>query len=256
MSSKTAAVSAPKSKSSIRSARLREDLVAAHLAPALARRDRRVTRSTSLSVSRSACGAGSPWRRPARARAISASNSSRSSCWKPSDSAWSGRWCVSIISPSAPAASAARAHGSRMSFRPSAWLTSTMTGSEVSCLSSGIAEMSSVLRVQRSKVRMPRSHSTTASLPSDRMYSAESSSSSRVAMKPRLSSTGLPSRPIAFSSSVLYMLRAPTCSMSAYSATRSSVAGVEHLGHGGEPVAVGDASRRIFSPSSRSPWNV
>jgi hypothetical protein len=37
----------------------------------------------------------------------------------------------------------------------------------------GTAVKSSVLRVNRSKVRIPRSHKTTWSFPSDRMYSAD-----------------------------------------------------------------------------------
>ena len=55
----------------------------------------------------------------------------------------------------------------------------------------GTALMSSMLRVQSSKVRTPRSHSTTSGLPSARMYSADMSRSFTVALMPRLSSTGV-----------------------------------------------------------------
>ena len=66
-----------------------------------------------------------------------------------------------------------------------------MIGRCVRSRSTGTAERSSVLRVAVSKVRMPRSHSTTSGLPSARMYSAAVSNSSRLADMPRLSSTGL-----------------------------------------------------------------
>ena len=55
----------------------------------------------------------------------------------------------------------------------------------------GIAAMSSVLRVAVSNVRMPRSHRITLWLPPAMMYSALSKSSSIVADMPRFSSTGL-----------------------------------------------------------------
>ena len=72
-----------------------------------------------------------------------------------------------------------------------------------------------MLRVAVSKVRMPRSHRTTSRLPRWAMYSAAISHSSIVAVMPRLSSTGLPDSPTAWSSPKLAMLRVPTWSMSA-----------------------------------------
>ena len=82
--------------------------------------------------------------------------------------------------------------------------------------------MSSVLRVAVSYVRMPRSHSTTSWLPLAMMYSAAIKSSLIVAERPRLSSTGRRTRPSSASSAKFCMLRAPTWSMSACSATRST----------------------------------
>src|SRR5207248_1510865 len=81
-----------------------------------------------------------------------------------------------------------------------AWLGSTITGRWVSFLSTGIAWRSSVNRYAVSNVRIPRSHSMTASLPSFSTYSADISNSSRVLDRPRLSSTGLPERPASVSS--------------------------------------------------------
>ena len=79
-----------------------------------------------------------------------------------------------------------------------------------------------MLRVAVSKVRMPRSHRITCSLPAASRYSAASSNSSTFAARPRFSSTGLPAFPTALSSEKFCMLRAPTWSMSASSATAST----------------------------------
>ena len=80
------------------------------------------------------------------------------------------------------------------------------------------------------------------------MYSAAISHSSYVAVRPRLSITGLPVAPTACSSAKFCMLRVPICSMSAYSATTStSVTSstsvttgmphlVAHLGQDAQPV--------------------
>src|SRR5205807_1307599 len=95
--------------------------------------------------------------------------------------------------PSAPAAAAASDSGGTSSRRPAAWLGSTITGRCVSSLRIGTAIRSSVTRRWSvSKVRIPRSHSITARLPSLRMYSAAISSSSSGADRPRLSSPGVP----------------------------------------------------------------
>ena len=48
--------------------------------------------------------------------------------WAPSDSAWSGSGCTSIIRPSAPAATAARAIGITFERTPVPWLGSAMIG--------------------------------------------------------------------------------------------------------------------------------
>ena len=75
-----------------------------------------------------------------------------------------------------------------------------MTGRCVRWWSSGTADTSIVLRVYVSNVRMPRSQSITLGLPALTMYSAAISSSSIVALKPRLSITGRCVRPQALSS--------------------------------------------------------
>lgn len=80
---------------------------------------------------------------------------------------------------------------------PVAWLGSTTTGRWLNLLTSGTALKSRVLRVAFSKVRIPRSQSTTFSFPSATMYSAAISHSSMVAEKPRFNRTGLPERPTA-----------------------------------------------------------
>ena len=128
-----------------------------------------------------------------------------------------------------------------------------MTGRWLVACTIGTAEMSRVLRVAGSKVRMPRSHSTTSRLPRWAMYSAAISHSSTVAVIPRLSSTGLPASPTACSSPKLAMLRVPICSMSACSATtgtsRASTTSVTI----GRPVA-SRVSTRISRPSRPRPW--
>ena len=73
----------------------------------------------------------------------------------------------------------------------------------------GIAVTSNVLRVLVSNVRIPRSHNTTCSLPSDMMYSAAINHSSYVADKPRFKRTGLFNLPTSFKSVKFCMLRAP-----------------------------------------------
>ena len=109
---------------------------------------------------------------------------------RPSQSASSGRGCVSTMIPSAPAATAARRSGSTRSRRPAGCDGSTITGRCVSGLSTGMAPMSSVNRVDVSKVLIPRSQRITSELPSLTMYSAAISRSSTVEESPRLSSTG------------------------------------------------------------------
>ena len=69
---------------------------------------------------------------------------------------------------------------------------------------------------------MPRSHSTTSWLPPASRYSAASSHSFTVADGPRFSSTGLRIVASWRSSAKFCMLRAPTCSMSAYSQISST----------------------------------
>ena len=98
---------------------------------------------------------------------------------------------------------------------PVAWLGSTITGRWVYCFKRGTAEMSRVLRVSVSKVRMPRSQSITCQLPRASTYSAESRSSLMLAIMPRFKSPGWSRSPTASSREKFCMLRAPICNTSA-----------------------------------------
>ena len=166
--------------------------------------------------------------------------------------AFSGAGCTSTIRPSAPMATPARASaGTRLRF-PVAWLGSRITGRCVSSLSTATAEISQVLRVAVSNVRMPRSHRITLGLPCATTYSADISSSLMVELMPRLSSTGRPHLPSVFSSAKFCMLRAPICMTSAYSATRSTSRSLITSVMIPRPVAR-LALASSFSPSSSRP---
>src|SRR5271154_577825 len=93
---------------------------------------------------------------------ISLANCSGKSVCAPSETALSGFGCTSISKPSAPAATAARAIAGTLSRRPTPCDGSPSIGRCDSFLMTGIAEMSIVLRVYVSKVRMPRSQSMTS----------------------------------------------------------------------------------------------
>ncbi len=128
-----------------------------------------------------------------------------------------------------------------------------MIGRWLVACTTGTAEMSRVLRVAGSKVRMPRSHSTTSRLPRWAMYSAAISHSSIVAVMPRLSSTGLPDSPTACSRPKLAMLRVPICSMSACSATTGTSRASTTSVTTGSPVT-SRTEERISRPRTPSPW--
>ena len=151
----------------------------------------------------------------ARTAAASSRRSPSTRACGPSHSAVSGCGCTSTMMPSAPIAIAARESGTTRSRRPPECDGSTTTGRCARSWATGTAEMSRVLRVAFSKVRMPRSQSTTSRLPRWAMYSAAISHSSIVELMPRLSITGLPASPTACSSEKFWALRVPTCSMSA-----------------------------------------
>ncbi len=131
----------------------------------------------------------------ALSRAIRALKFSQVSDCAPSDAARSGSGWTSTMIPSAPAASAASASGATRYHLPVPCDGSAITGRWLRRLARATAFRSMVLRVAVSKVRMPRSHRITFGLPWAMMYSAESSHSSKVADRPRLSSTGMPLRP-------------------------------------------------------------
>src|SRR5690606_39148545 len=174
-------------------------------------------------------------------RAISAANSSASSCCAASDLASSGLGCTSTMIPSAPAAAPASASDVTSERLPAAWLGSTHTGRWVSSLSTGTAPTSSVNRVAVSNVLMPRSHRTTLGLPWLRMYSAACRNSVTDVDIPRLNSTGLPERPTSASSAKFCVFLAPTWSMSATAATFATSSGVV-------------TSVTIGSPRAPRPW--
>ena len=94
--------------------------------------------------------------------------------------------------------------------------------------------MSSVKRVEVSKVLMPRSQRITSELPSLTMYSAAISRSSTVEDGPRLSSTGLLERPTSSSSEKFDMLRAPIWMTSVDLDHELDVARVHQLGDEGQ----------------------
>ncbi len=112
-------------------------------------------------------------------------NSGISICCAESDNATAGSGCTSAITASAPIARAAFAVGNNKSLRPVECVTSTTTGKCVSFFKIGTAEMSNVLRVALSYVRIPRSHRIIWSLPCAMMYSAALMNSSIVAANPR-----------------------------------------------------------------------
>src|SRR6266567_3204742 len=156
--------------------------------------------------------------------------------------------------PSAPTAMAALVSGKTRSRRPPECDGSTITGRCDRRWATGTALMSSVLRVAVSNVRMPRSQRTMSRLPRWAMYSAAISHSSIVAFMPRLSMTGLPAEPTAWSSAKFCMLRVPTWSMSACSLTRSTLAGSTTSVTTGSPTSA-LTSARIFRPATPRPWN-
>ena len=158
-----------------------------------------------------------------------------------------------MMRPSAPAARAARDMGSTSSALPQPWLGSTITGRWVSFLSTGTAEMSKVLRVAVSKVRIPRSHRMMLSLPPAMMYSALIRSSSMVLASPRFKRMGFLLRPRALSKSKFCILRAPTWRIST-SAKRSSSAMFMISDTMGSPVSR-LASSISSIPSAAIPWN-
>src|SRR5215469_12013930 len=93
-----------------------------------------------------------------RNRCINSANCSGNNDCAPSESAWSGSGCTSISNASAPAASDAHAIGATLSRNPVPCDGSDVIGRCDSLCTIGIAEISSVLRVYVSKVRIPRSH--------------------------------------------------------------------------------------------------
>ncbi len=189
-----------------------------------------------------------------RSLAPSAITSSGSSACGPSQRASAGFACTSTMIPSAPAATAASAIGATSVRPPVPCDGSTITGRcERSCATT-TAERSSVLRVDGSNVRMPRSHRMMSRLPECATYSAASSHSSTVAAKPRLIITGLPVCAHARSRSKFCMLRAPTRTTSTTSATASSWRTSSTSATHGRPNRLA-LLRHQSRPSTPRPWN-
>ena len=113
---------------------------------------------------------------------------------------------------------------------------------------------SSVLRVEGSNVRMPRSHRMISELPRCATYSAAWSHSSIVMANPRFNITGLWVWPTSFRSSKFCALRVPTRMQSATSATPSTCDTSTTSTMIGRPVSRRH-SPRISNPRSPSPWN-
>ena len=116
----------------------------------------------------------------------------------------------------------------------------------------GTALRSRVFLVAVSKVRMPRSQSTTSGLPWLTTCSALSSHSSMVLESPRLRRIGLPALPTASRRAKFWALRVPTWSMSATAATRSTSPGLNTSVTTGRPVSA-LASARYSSPAAPRP---
>src|SRR5499433_858105 len=171
----------------------------------------------------------------------------------PSESASSGLGCTSMMSPSAPHATAPLAMGATRSQCPVPWDGSTTTGRCESFFSTGTALRSRVKRVDVSKVRIPRSHRMTSGVPAERMYSAERRNSWMLVAMPRLRRTGLPISPTRRSRVKFWMLRAPIWRMSLYWATSSTLSVSSTSVTTGRPVRL-RASARYLSPCSLSPW--
>src|SRR2546422_3819087 len=121
-------------------------------------------------LSQAPTDAGSATRRPitsaiTRTSRISWANWSGNSVCAPSESACSGLGCTSIMMPSAPAATAARAIGMTLSRSPVPWDGSAMIGTCDSLCTTGMAVRANTLRVAVSNPRKPRSHRITSWVP-------------------------------------------------------------------------------------------
>lgn len=132
--------------------------------------------------------------------------------------------------PSAPAATPARAIGTTQLRCPVAWEESTIIGKCHTCLTTGIALKSKVIRILPSLVRMPRAHKLMLGLPWAAIYSAAMNHSSIVAARSRLSRTGFFVAPTAFSHSKFCILRANLHHVFPFGSVFQTF-GVDCLGH-------------------------
>jgi len=158
------------------------------------------------------------------------------------------------MSPSAPTASPALANGATRSYRPAAWLGSTMIGRWDSFFINATVLRSRMFLVDCSNVRIPLSQSTTFGFPSFKMYSAARRNSSIVADIPLFRRIGLPRRATFLRRSKLCMFLAPIWIMSVYFLKRSSWSVDVISLITGMPTSF-DTLSIILRPSSSSPWN-
>ena len=130
---------------------------------------------------------------------------------------------------------------------------STIIGKCERDFTTGTALISKVLRVESSKVLMPRSHKITLKFPPARIYSADINSSLTVDEYPRFKRTGFLVSPTSFKRLKFCILRAPIWKMSVYfsiiSTSRVSMTSVTIL----KPVSF-FALARYLSPFKPRPW--
>ena len=172
----------------------------------------------------------------------------------PSLHAASGLLCTSTISPSAPAAIAARLIDSIHFQFPVAWEGSMMIGRCVFSLMIGTTLRSNVFLVYFSNVRIPRSQRMTFSFPPAIIYSADMIHSSIVLESPLFNKIGFWIFPTAFRREKFCIFLAPIWIRSTCS-TNSSIcsASISSLTIG-SPVCL-LASTISLIPSVSSPWN-
>ena len=133
--------------------------------------------------------------------------------------------------------------------RPAGCDGSTTTGRCVSRFSTGTAVMSSVLRVEVSKVWIPRSQSITWWFPPRTMYSAAIGAIPRSSPTARaFNMTGSSARPTSSSSAKFCMFRAPIWITSALLDESVDVAHIHQLGDDRQPGRLARPRRASSSP--------
>ena len=177
--------------------------------------------------------------------------------WSPSDSADSGSGCTSTIRPSAPAATAAKASGAtsdRRRRRRGSGRRSPAGASRASA--PGSPTMSSVLRVAVSKVRMPRSHSTTLWLPLRHdVLGRHQQLRDRRRQAALEQHRTLHAAQLGEQREVLHVARADLQHVGVLG-DEVDVARVHHLGHDGQPRLGAHLGEQLAAPRVPSPWKL